>query len=80
MNSNATTAPGAGSSQIKQWRQWIQPLEAALAQDQPPLDNAALRQVANDLKTADDKTFRAALLASARAAHGLRINSSASAP
>ena len=69
MTLNATTAPGAGGSQIKQWRQWIQPLEAALAQDEPPLDNAALWQVANDLKTADDKTFRAALLASARAAH-----------
>ncbi len=62
-------APGAGSSQIKQWRRWIQPLEAALADGMPPLDDADLRRVADDLKTAADRTFRAALLESARAAH-----------
>jgi hypothetical protein len=48
MTANVTTAPGAGSSQVKQWRGWIQPLEAALAEGLPPLDDAALRQVADD--------------------------------
>jgi len=69
MNMDAATASDAGSSQIKQWRQWIQPLEAALADGVPPLDGSALWQVAAELEAADDKTFRAALLESARVAH-----------
>ena len=69
MTANVTTAPGAGSSQVKQWRGWIQPLEAALAEGLPPLDDAALRQVADDQKAADDKIFGAALLAAAKSTH-----------
>ena len=68
MTSHAATAPGMASSRVTRWRQWIQPLDAARAAGAPPLDNAGLWQVADDLKTADDRTFRAALLDSARAA------------
>ncbi len=69
MNVNAARAADAGSNRIKQWRRWIQPLEAALAEGVPPLDDAPLRQVADELWTADDRTFRAALLEAARTAH-----------
>ncbi|MGB2411106.1 MAG: [protein-PII] uridylyltransferase, partial [Candidatus Puniceispirillaceae bacterium] len=58
-----------GSSQIKHWRQWIQPLEAALAEGAPPLDATALRQAAEGMAASDDRSFRAALLDAARTAH-----------
>ena len=69
MTSSAVNITAAGSSRIKQWRNWIQPLEAARADSVPPVDAAALRQVADRLRTADDRAFRAALLDSARSAH-----------
>ena len=69
MNGNAARAAAAGNNRIKRWRQWIQPLEAALAEGVPPLDDTPLRQVADELRTADDRTFRAALLEVARTAH-----------
>ncbi|MEX0504373.1 [protein-PII] uridylyltransferase [Alphaproteobacteria bacterium LSUCC0719] len=69
MKVSATDAPGTGSSQIKQWRQWIQPLETALAEGRAPIDDAALWQVADRLKTADDRTFQPALLEAAKTAH-----------
>ena len=69
MTVSAKEALETGSSQIKQWRQWIQPLETALAEGRAPLDDAALRQVADRLKTADDRTFQAALLEAAKSAH-----------
>ena len=69
MTSSAVNITAAGSSRIKQWRNWIQPLEAARADSVPPVDGAALRQVADRLRTADDRAFRAALLDTARSAH-----------
>ena len=65
--------PGAVTSRVKRWRQWIQPLEAARADGPSPFENAALLQVAEELTAADDRTFRGALLAASRAAHaGMR--------
>jgi len=69
MTLNAGKTTGLGSSQIKHWRQWIQPLEAALAEGAPPLDATALRQAAEGMAASDDRSFRAALLDAARTAH-----------
>ena len=69
MTSRAAERPGVATSQVKRWRQWIQPLEAACAVGPPPFEDAALRRVAEELGTADDRTFRAALLEASRAAH-----------
>ena len=69
MTSHAATAAGMASSRVTRWRQWIQPLEAARADGPPPLEDAGLRQVAEELSTADDSRFRAALLDAARTAH-----------
>ena len=68
MTSNATTQ-GDAASQVTRWRQWIQPLETARAEGRPPFEDEALRRTADEMKTADDRRFNAALLDAARMSH-----------
>ena len=64
-----TRQTAAPSPEITQWRQWIQPLDAALSDAMRPISEARLDAALDNVDDSSDARFRSSLLSAAKALH-----------
>jgi len=57
------------SPDVTQWRQWIQPLDAALSDAMRPISDAGLAAAFEGIDDSSDASFRSSLLSAAKALH-----------